>query len=80
MYDPKHELGNQEANQNSVSSQGDEILTIEDVSKLKKVPRSWVYARTRRRAVDAIPHFKFGKYVRFSAAEVDAYFSGLRDR
>lgn len=62
------------------SKQVDEILTVAEVSALKKVPKSWVYARTRRRAADSIPHYKFGKYVRFSAAEVDAFFASMRGR
>jgi len=45
---------------------GERLLTVSEVATLLKVPVSWVYGRTRRRGVDQIPHFKLGKYLRFS--------------
>ena len=41
-----------------------ELLTIDEVAALLKVPKSWIYERTRRKA---IPHIKLGKYLRFQA-------------
>ena len=50
-----------------------ELLTVEDVAELLKVPASWVYERTRRRGVDRIPGFRLGKYWRFREADVLAW-------
>ena len=50
-----------------------ELLTVADIAALLKVPVSWVYGRTRRRGADRIPHFKLGKYLRFSEPEVLAW-------
>jgi excisionase family DNA binding protein len=44
-----------------------EILTIEEAAALLKVPKSWLYERTR---TGAIPHLKLGKYLRFPLAEL----------
>lgn len=41
-----------------------------EIAQLLKVPISWVYERTRRRGVERMPHFKVGKYLRFSKEEV----------
>lgn len=54
------------------------LLTIEDVAKLLKVPVSWVYDRTRRRANDRIPGFRLGKYWRFREADVLAWLERQR--
>jgi excisionase family DNA binding protein len=48
----------------------EELLTVAEISQLLKVPVSWVYERTRRRGLDQLPHFKLGKYLRFSKKEV----------
>lgn len=48
----------------------DGLLTASEVAHLLKVPVSWVYDRTRRRGFDRMPHFKLGKYLRFSEQEV----------
>ena len=48
----------------------DRILNIAEVAKLLRVPVSWVYERARRRSFDRIPHFKLGKYLRFSEKEI----------
>jgi excisionase family DNA binding protein len=47
-----------------------DLLTVAEVAGLLKVPVSWVYEHTRRRGLDRIPHFKLGKYLRFSEREV----------
>ena len=41
------------------------LLTVEDVAALLKVPRSWIYERTRRRGAERLPHIKLGRYLRF---------------
>jgi excisionase family DNA binding protein len=40
-----------------------ELLTLDEVVTWLRVPRSWVYERTRK---GQIPHVKLGKYLRFS--------------
>jgi excisionase family DNA binding protein len=45
----------------------DELLTLEEAAALLKVPKSWIYERTRR---GAIPHLKLGKYLRFPLADL----------
>jgi excisionase family DNA binding protein len=54
------------------------LLTIEDVAEILKVPLSWVYTRTRRRAADRIPGFRLGKYWRFREADVLAWLDRQR--
>jgi excisionase family DNA binding protein len=39
-----------------------ELLTLDEVVTWLRVPRSWVYERTRK---GQIPHVKLGKYLRF---------------
>lgn len=53
------------------------LLTVDEVAALLKVPRSWVYERTRRRGNERLPHVKLGKYLRFDERAVQAY---LEDR
>lgn len=48
----------------------DDLATVSQIAEFLQVPDSWVYQRTRRRGVDRIPHFKLGKYLRFSRSEV----------
>lgn len=47
-----------------------ELLTVEELANALKVPKSWVYAQTRKKESDSIPMFKAGKYCRFVEAEV----------
>jgi excisionase family DNA binding protein len=54
------------------------LLTVEEVAEMLKVPVSWVYERTRRRASDRIPGFRLGKYWRFRAADVLAWIERQR--
>lgn len=45
-----------------------ELLTVDEVARLLKVSRSWVYEHTRSRSTprsERLPHIKVGKYVRF---------------
>ena len=52
----------------------DELLTVDDVARLFKVSRSWVYEHVRPRNLrDRLPHIKLGKYVRFEITAVREY-------
>ena len=48
----------------------DGLVGAADIARLLSVPISWVYERTRRRGIERMPHFKLGKYLRFSKEEV----------
>lgn len=47
-------------------------LTIEDVSSLLQVAKSWIYERTRS---NQIPFIKLGKYLRFDRIEIENWMS-----
>ena len=55
-----------------------ELLTVEEIAAFLRVPKSWVYERTRRRGAERLPHVKLGKYLRFRLSEVAAYLEKLR--
>ena len=48
----------------------DDLATVSQIAEFLQVPNSWVYERTRLRGIERIPHFKLGKYLRFSRCEV----------
>ena len=50
-----------------------ELLTVDELAALLKVPKSWVYARTRRRGSQRLPHVKVGKYLRFHEQTIRAW-------
>ena len=54
------------------------LLTVEEVSDLFQLPRSWVYERTRRRGIERLPHLKLGKYLRFEEKAVQEYLDRQR--
>ena len=56
----------------------DELLTIDELAAILKVPRSWIYFHTRKRSKNAIPHVKIGRYLRFSEADVRRFLNRLR--
>ena len=48
-------------------------LTVEELAGKLVVNQSWVYARTRRKGKERIPHLKVGRYCRFRLPEVLAW-------
>ena len=50
------------------------LLTAEQAGELLNVPKSWILAEAR---ADRIPHVRLGRYVRFDAEQLDAWW---RDR
>lgn len=46
------------------------LLTIDELAKILKVHKSWIYAKTRQTGPEAIPKFKVGKYIRFVESDV----------
>ena len=49
------------------------LLTVHEVAESLRVPVSWIYARTRRRATNRLPGFRLGKYWRFRASDIHAW-------
>lgn len=49
------------------------LLTAEGAADLLSVPKSWVLAEAR---ADRIPHVRLGRYVRFDADELTAWWRG----
>ena len=43
-----------------------EFIDSRELARRLAVPKTWVDERVRTRAQDKIPHYKFGKYVRFA--------------
>ena len=58
----------------------DDLLTVEELAERFKVPKSWVYERTRCRGTERLPHIKLGRYVRFEEAAVRAFLDRHRQR
>lgn len=50
-----------------MSAQAVEWLTIDEAAALIRVPKSWLYERTR---TNTVPHIKLGKYLRFDQQEL----------
>ena len=47
-----------------------DLADVREIADLLQLPTSWIYERSRRRGAERIPHFKLGKYLRFSKSEV----------
>jgi excisionase family DNA binding protein len=45
------------------------LYTIDEAARRLHLRPTWLYERTRR---NAIPHHRFGKYIRFTDADLDA--------
>lgn len=54
-----------------------DMMTLEELAAKLKVPKSWIYNRTRPSAKDPIPCHKIGKYLRFIPSEVECHL-GIR--
>ncbi len=55
------------------------LLTVGEVAELLRVPRSWVYERTRKRGLERLPHLKLGKYLRFEKGAVREFLEQQRE-
>ncbi len=62
----------------SPSEDACELLTVDEVAQRLKVPKSWIYERTRSRGAAQIPHIKLGKYIRFEEDAVRMYLNRQR--
>ncbi len=50
-----------------------DLLTPEELAERLKVPKSWVYEKTRARSRDPLPVFRIGKYMRFHWPDVESW-------
>jgi excisionase family DNA binding protein len=46
------------------------LLSVNELAESLRVPKSWVYSRSRETGPDAMPRIKVGKYVRFELEHV----------
>ena len=46
------------------------LLTVDDLAESLRVPKSWVYSKSRETGPDAMPKIKVGKYCRFVLDDV----------
>ena len=47
-----------------------ELITVDELADRLKVPKSWVYGKTKEKGSDAIPRIQTGKYIRFDYEKV----------
>jgi excisionase family DNA binding protein len=47
-----------------------ELLTIDELATLLRVPRSWIYDKTRVSKQNGFPVLRVGKYLRFESQKV----------
>ena len=55
------------------SNQPEALLTVEEVARRLRVPKSWVYEHTRPSSNPQIPHLKLGKYLRFRPPDIEDF-------
>ena len=57
------------------------FLTIDQLSQLLTLPKSFFYERTRKGSLDPIPGaFRFGKHLRFKKEEVEKWIEQHRKK
>ena len=47
-----------------------QLLDVSEIAEALRVPKSWIYARTRETGPDTIPRIRCGKYLRFVREDV----------
>jgi excisionase family DNA binding protein len=50
-----------------------DFITVDELAESLRVPKSWVYSRTRETGPESMPVIKVGKYRRFVLADVLAW-------
>jgi hypothetical protein len=48
----------------------EDLQTVNELAGTLKVPKSWIYTRTRETGPGSIPRIKVGKYLRFDLNKV----------
>lgn len=46
------------------------FMTVEEMAEVLKVPKSWIYSRSRETGPGTMPRLKVGKYLRFVETDV----------
>ena len=54
----------------SMSAEGDELLTVQEICDLLKVPKTYIYSLTHQRK---IPHIKIQGHLRFRQSAIDEW-------
>lgn len=54
------------------------LKTIDEMAAILKVPKSWLYARTRQKGDDTIPMLRVGRYIRFEEDKIFAWIQKQR--
>lgn len=62
----------------STDQDRDSLLTVEEVARLLRVPKSWVYVHTRISSNPRLPHVKLGKYLRFRRTDIEEFMKKAR--
>jgi len=57
-----------------------QLLTVDEVARLLRVPVSWVYGRTRKRLLERLPGYRLGKYWRFREEDITAWLESQNPR
>lgn len=57
-----------------MEGQEEELLTVEELAVVLKVPKSWVHSKTRK-GQTAIPFLKVGRHLRFQKRKVLEFFA-----
>ena len=58
----------------------EKLLTVSEMAEFLRVPRSWIYARTRQKDPNSIPRVQCGKYIRFHVTEVLKWLKSNQDK
>jgi excisionase family DNA binding protein len=58
----------------------DPFLTIDDLIKILNTPKGFVYEHCRKGTTDPLPHFRFGKYLRFKPDEIHQWIEAHRKK
>ena len=53
------------------------LVSVQEMAQILSVPVSWIYQRTCQ-GLEAIPHVKLGKYLRFEPQVVIEFFKNKR--
>jgi excisionase family DNA binding protein len=48
------------------------LMTVDQVAAILQVKKSWIYAQTRLRGNERLPHTRVGRYVRFTQENIEA--------
>ena len=77
-YKPREFNDTNSFTQQNLSDQNSELLTLNELAGILKVPRSWIYAHTRSKSRIRLPYLKIGKYLRFYESEVREFLRQLK--